>query len=752
MSRFNPHVDAAHVYDAAQQWARRCLDDDISILADEPLWTKDHVEELITAFVNKPDLGKDHFLEKLKRQLEPASPPAAKLMSEMLWILLLFQARMSPAKKREAIASTWALSGEPVSLDNKYLSDDTLVGLGFPGAAYNAQRWRELGFLILLVRDFKNLTSDQRKTLISDPWKFAEWLSSLPNSGQRQLPHILLHLLFPDVFERIASSRDKRSILASFANMDATQTVNELEIDKAILDIRKRLEREHGSEFDFYQPGIKEKWKPVPDTPAEIEDKHSGQRVWIEKTIVAGRPDRLEGPHRLGAALWSPQRSKSGGDIYRNMTKVREGDLVLHLTDNMGFTGASIAEATVDTNFEGVVGTTWGQQPSYRIPLKGFVRIDPPLGRHELFEQEPTATHLREIAQQHKNIFFNSSLALRQGAYLTEAPPELIDALSKAYHDRTGKVLPYVGSIPAAAIQPTPSPVTQSGNISLDDFLRDLFLEKDEAERVLHIWRTKKNIILQGPPGVGKSFTAKRLAYALIGASEKELVSFVQFHQSYAYEDFVQGYRPTEHAFALRNGRFYNFCEQARANADKRHVFVIDEINRGNLSKIFGELMLLIEPDKRTEDWAVPLAYSTDQKPFFVPANVFLLGLMNTADRSLAVVDYALRRRFAFFDLEPQFTSPKFAEQLSRAGVSMPLISMIRERLTSLNQYIEQDTTNLGRGFRIGHSFFCVQPGVILDERWYRNVIELEILPLLAEYWFDKPERQQEWRGRLLGE
>ena len=274
-------------------------------------------------------------------------------------------------------------------------------------------------------------------------------------------------------------------------------------------------------------------------------------------------------------------------------------------------------------------------------------------------------------------------------------------------------------------------------------------MERQEVEDILTLWGAKKNIILQGPPGVGKSFSAQRLAFALMGAEDRARLGFVQFHQSYSYEDFVEGFRPTETGFELRPGKFVEFCRRAEADPHRAYVFIIDEINRGNLSKILGELMLLIESDKRDAKWAMALA--SGRLPFHVPANVNIMGLMNTADRSLAVVDYALRRRFAFVDLKPKLGSPKFRAQLERAGVQRRLVDILISRIGALNQEIVSDVTNLGPGFAIGHSFFCTGPTDSEDgPTWYARIIRTEIAPLLREYWFDAPDKANSWEDQLL--
>jgi hypothetical protein len=295
-------------------------------------------------------------------------------------------------------------------------------------------------------------------------------------------------------------------------------------------------------------------------------------RFWIEKTIVTGRSDREQGDHALGRALWSPQRSKSGGDIYASMRAVRPGDVVFHLTDNQAITGVSIAAEAVDDSFQGLAGTDW-EGPGYRIALRDHELLTPPLERASFLATEPFATELSELAKSGaKGLFYNAHRGLNQGAYLTEATPTLLSILSRAYQAFAGQPLPYIEDEIAVSSAP---PATRDA-YTLDDALQDLFLERAEAEQVLLLWRAKRNIILQGPPGVGKSFAAQRLAFALIGAADRERLGFVQFHQSYSYEDFVEGYRPTADGFELRPGKFVEFCRRAEADPEHSYVFVID--------------------------------------------------------------------------------------------------------------------------------------------------------------------------------
>lgn len=281
-----------------------------------------------------------------------------------------------------------------------------------------------------------------------------------------------------------------------------------------------------------------------------------------------------------------------------------------------------------------------------------------------------------------------------------------------------------------------------------DNFLKDVFITEPEYDKLRSLLLKKKNIILQGAPGVGKTFSAKRLAYSIIGEKNENRICMVQFHQNYSYEDFIMGYRPAEDgSFELRSGVFYNFCERCKENPDKPYFFIIDEINRGNLSKIFGELLMLIETDKRGKEHKMKLVYG--EKPFYIPENLHIIGMMNTADRSLAMIDYALRRRFSFYTMKPAFENADnngFSDYMKQ--IDCKLYNTAIAKIKELNSAIRNDSS-LGKGFEIGHSYFAPVDVTVIDDAWVHNVIEYEIIPLIEEYWFDEDKKTSDWTKAL---
>lgn len=316
--------------------------------------------------------------------------------------------------------------------------------------------------------------------------------------------------------------------------------------------------------------------------------------------------------------------------------------------------------------------------------------------------------HIRKVKWTHKGEWQHPGQAVMKT--LTEIT---------SYSDYIQKLETLVGIV-------GPIEVTNADAYTKEDLLKEVFISEKQYDTLSSLLEHKKNVILQGAPGVGKSFTAKRLAYSLIGERDGKRIEFIQFHQSYSYEDFIIGYRPSEDGlFKLKEGVFYRFCDKARKDPERDYFFIIDEINRGNLSKIFGELLMLIEKDYRSE--TATLAYNNEK--FSVPDNLYIIGMMNTADRSLAMIDYALRRRFSFFEMEPGFDSDGFKaySDTLKSDTFDDLIGQIK----LLNKEIENDGS-LGKGFCIGHSYFCNLNAETCTNERLHAIVEYDIIPILS--------------------
>jgi hypothetical protein len=453
-------------------------------------------------------------------------------------------------------------------------------------------------------------------------------------------------------------------------------------------------------------------------------------KVWIEKSLIKGRPDRTEGEHALGVALWSPTRAHNDADIYRNMRLVQPGDVVLHLTDNSAFTGMSTAASRADPNFKGLQGTIWAGLQCYRISLQGFSALQPPLARESLFGSPQLREKLVEIRQKNSNLFYDPDLKLHQGGYLTEAPAELFMLLDQAYQE-AGHPLPIIPKSESGQVQEPP----RAPLYSIEQFSAETAIPAETIQQWENRLKRKQHVIFQGPPGTGKTYIAERLSRLLISGTFG-FVETVQFHPSYGYEDFMIGIRPAvldrQLTFKLEHGLFLQFCERARQLSDGPPcVLIIDEINRGDLSRIFGELMYLLE----YRDKAIALA--GESHPFGIPPNVFLIGTMNTADRSIALVDHALRRRFSFIHLGPDYTV--LHTQLQKSG--LPADAVV-EALRAVNIAIED------RNYEVGISFF-LKDGERLRHT-LKDVWEGEIEPYLEEYFYDQPGKVEPFRWKRL--
>lgn len=393
--------------------------------------------------------------------------------------------------------------------------------------------------------------------------------------------------------------------------------------------------------------------------------------------------------------------------VYQHFKKVRPGDLVIGYETTPTKRVKALLEITEAAHADEE------EEEMITLRVKEFVREE--LTREQLLA-------MPELAQ-------CEALAGGMGSLFKLTPAEFAAIMARARRIVAPPLPPY----------------------SLAQAEQDLFLPPDQIRHLQAALRRKKNLIVQGPPGVGKTYVARRLAWLQMGEQDPGRVQLVQFHQSYSYEDFIRGWRPTEQGgFELANGVFVDFVRRAQHDPARDYFFLIDEINRGNLSKIFGELLLLLEADKRSPEYALPLTYRRDgEAPFYVPPNLYVIGTMNTADRSLALVDYALRRRFTFVDLVP-LLGDKLRQHLLASQIPAELAADILARVAALNLTIKEDK-NLGAGFLIGHSYFCTPLAGETPAEWWAAIVRHDLAPLLREYWFDSEGKASKALAALHG-
>lgn len=666
--------DFTPVIDAAGNWARACFINDRSILSDQLLWTAENLAFLDTFFVQNLDESEGKFYDKLKNQMQRAPAVSSKLMAEVLWILYLFPSNIKADSKRHGIGDAWRVSGEELNLVNPMLADAVLEGIGSGGTAFNQHRWREINYAVGLFIEAKKLPVASRASLVSSYDAMTSWLEGVPQDGDRQFRHMLRYLLFPERVERMSSNGSRRKVLKGLgvATEREMRKWTDRQYDDAFLTLRADLERKNGEPvLDFYLPPLAAMWNA--DSAEDELDQLVEHR---DKKGVAENQTAKDSPYvissgALNRILFGPPGT---GKTY---------ELLRLLADQFTQTAATVNPA--DWRAEQVasrIGTlTWWEAIGAALYDLGKPTSVPDLARH------PFVLAIASAKGRTKGVSSTMWGTLQHHA-LTESKTVNI----------TLKLSPFIFD------------KTEDSKWSLAGEWREHLSEVVDVV----------DGIKSGPKPAGEP--VRRF-------------SFVTFHQSFSYEEFIEGVTPTvdEDAgnirYEVKRGLFLRLCDRARADSAHEYAMVIDEINRANVSKVFGELITLIEDDKRegaTNEIVLTLPYSGQS--FSVPKNVHLIGTMNTADRSLAGLDLALRRRFQFVEMAPK---PELLNAVLIDDVN------IERMLEVMNQRIE---VLLDRDHQIGHAYFMTLREANSLSR-LADIFRHQILPLLQEYFFEDWQR-----------
>jgi len=755
------------VYSSAARWVDAGLRHNDSLFTPgAKVWTARAVDELVHAFVDNPDESDDTYERKLARQLKDVSPVARQLMAELEFVRLMVTERIRAVTKRALIEAVLR-TGAPIST----VPEECLPALNFgfcnPGAGFNTQKFMHTRFLLTFIAAWKKQPSVDTEQALTDPWLFKDAVFAVEAPKAKVQQNALLHLVFPDTFEPIVADRHKKEIIKAFSDRMAEELSEDR--DRSLLQIRNALTGEFGKGFSWYQRDVMALWSekagPAPDDPPatwaelvgwaqrfrrspEFEGEERTYKLEIAASLGAARDALLRGDSKWRDLL-TKVFSRNGYNLtawqnhQRLLQWVRDAPVQAETLMKRAWSEtepracvASIA-ANLPTDIlsgEGgrvalgsVLAMALGAEnaPPFRTwPFRmvyGLVGFDFPL------TGEPSARYDKAMA-------FLDHL-LEQDAAAGSVLKDRLDAQSVIWmmanerqlaswsdEERAGLMTFLKGDGP-----PPPPPPPPEG---LEELADELSMDAAFLNTVVELLKHKKQVVFYGPPGTGKTYVAKKLAQHL--AADSHRVLRVQLHPSFAYEDFVEGYRPTvgsQGGFEIVRGPLRRIADQARNAPDKIHVLLIDELNRGNVAKVFGELFYLLE----YRDEGISLQYSGDE--FSLPQNLLILATMNTADRSIALVDGALRRRFHFVGFVP--------DQEPVKGLLDRWLEANHPQLRWVAAIVEAANKKLASPhLAIGPSHF-MRPD--LTERWVGLIWQHSILPYLEEQFFGDESRLEEF-------
>jgi 5-methylcytosine-specific restriction protein B len=715
---------------AGQILAAGLVRGDSAFTPGRQVWTKGNAAELVGALDrvlgagsagHQPRLLQDHLLQDLRS----VSAGSVQLAAELQYLIHLSAADITPETKRERVLALLELLPEDVRLPEEF-AQACAAGVFNVGMGFKMQGWRQLRALYGFVQAWTEQKVSVREDASADPWAFKRVVEHA--GGARAMRNLLMYLAFPDTFEPIVSQKHKDDIRAAFA---AETGGPGDDVDRDLLAIRDHLERQAGTRISFYSDDLMPRWRTgrstggtrsIPDVPATAEPRNAwlvrGSSVrgadlvprWLEEKFCSLPASHLaeakagmsrEEITRLVEDGYSAdsynERNTKVEEFYNFLTRMSTGDVVTTTRDEQmllgRITGAPTRQPSPDGPADLVRPVDWAANGA---PVE--VPDLPPGLRARLRVQQDVVDLTRELPQL---------------APLLDLAATADERVAEEAEDRA--------AVPRAVL-PRVTPA----------FARELHLPEPWLQEVVDVLRDRRQLVLYGPPGTGKTHLATQLARHL--TRDRQNVTMVQFHPTYSYEDFFEGYRPAQGpggsvGFQLKPGPFRRLVDRARDDESRPYILIIDELNRANLATVFGELYFLLE--YRNE--AIDLLYSSGEQGFTMPENVFIIGTMNTADRSVALMDSAMRRRFAFVALHPaEEPVQKLLEQwLEHHGLPLRPARL----LAALNERIHDHDRVIGPSYFMRLELYAGDDGGLRDEG-LRRVWRTSILPLLEEYHF----------------